>query len=98
MKVIAVIEPACADTADRRPAVIRQILDHLGLASTPPSFRAPPDQPDGGAAERPREWAYEPLFDDLAIPDPPCLPAGRCSDRRGRWTGPFRLAPRSLRI
>jgi hypothetical protein len=61
MKVIAVIE---------RPAVIRQILDHLGLASTPPSFRAPPDQPDGGAAERPREWAYEPLFDDLAIPDP----------------------------
>jgi hypothetical protein len=67
MKVIAVIE---------RPAVIRQILDHLGLASTPPSLRAPPDQPDGGAAEQPREWAYEPL----------------------RWTGPFRLAPRSLRI
>ena len=70
MKVIAVIE---------RPAVIRQILDHLGLASTPPSLRAPPDQPDGGAAERPREWAYEPLFDlpvrrtqtgDLPIPDP----------------------------
>jgi len=53
-----------------RPAVIRQILDHLGLASTPPSLRAPPDQPDGGAAERPREWAYEPLFDDIPIPDP----------------------------
>jgi len=151
MKVIAVIEPACADTclrrsrdrqaADRRPAVTclpagrsgrsarlssRRSLDHLGLASTPPSLRAPPDQPDGGAAERPREWAYEPLFDlpvrrtclppacalhadrsrgdrqaqtgDLPIPDPPCLPAGRCSYRRGRWTGPFRLAPRSLRV
>jgi hypothetical protein len=48
---------------------VRQILDHLGLASTPPSLRAPPDQPDGGVAERPRGWAYEPLFDDLPIPD-----------------------------
>ena len=76
--MIAVIE---------RPAVIRQILDHLGLASTPPSLRAPPDQPDGGAAERPREWAYEPLFDlpvrrpshaDRRPPHPrSALPAGR---------------------
>jgi len=73
MKVIAVIEPACADTclrrsrdrqaADRRPAVIRQILDHLGLASTPPSLRAPPGPPDALAAQQPREWSYEPLFD-----------------------------------
>jgi hypothetical protein len=71
MKVIAVIEPACADTADRRPAIIRQILDHLGLSTAAPSFRAPPDPP--------REWSYEPLFDlpvrrtqtgDLPIPDP----------------------------
>jgi hypothetical protein len=52
MKMIAVIE---------RPAVIRQILDHLGVAATPASLRAPPDPPDGGVAERPREWAYEPL-------------------------------------
>jgi len=64
MKVIAVIEPACAHTADRRPAVIRQILAHLGLASTPPSFRAPPDPP--------RESAYEPLFDlPVRLPAPP---------------------------
>ena len=71
MKVIAVIEPACADTADRRPAVIQQILAHLGLPTAPPSFRAPPDPP--------REWSYEPLFDlpvrrtqtgDLPVPDP----------------------------
>ena len=36
MKVIAVIEPACADTADRRPAVVRQILAHLGLPTGAP--------------------------------------------------------------
>jgi hypothetical protein len=62
MKVIAVIE---------RPAVIRQILAHLGLPTAAPSFRAPPDPP--------REWSYELLFDlpvrrtqtgDLPIPDP----------------------------
>jgi hypothetical protein len=72
MKVIAVIEPASADTclrrsrdrqaADRRPAVIRQILAHLGLPTAAPSFRAPPDPP--------REWSYEPLLDDLPVPDP----------------------------
>jgi len=61
MKVIAVIE---------RPAVVRQILDHLGLPTAPLSFRAPPDQPDGLAADRPREWSYEPLFDGLPVPDP----------------------------
>ena len=79
MKVIAVIEPACADTADRRPAVIQQILAHLGLPTAAPSFRAPPDQPEGLAADPPREWSYEPLFDlpvrrtqtgDLPVPDP----------------------------
>jgi hypothetical protein len=70
MKVIAVIE---------RPAVVRQILDHLGLPTAAPSLRAPPDQPDGLAADQPREWSYEPLFDlpargtqtgDLPWPDP----------------------------
>jgi hypothetical protein len=62
MKVIAVIE---------RPAVIRQILAHLGLPTAAPSFRAPPDPP--------REGSYEPLLDlpvrrtqtgDLPVPDP----------------------------
>jgi hypothetical protein len=75
MKVIAVIEPACADTADRRPAVVRQILDHLGLPSAAPRFRAPPDSPDPFAAQQPREWSYEPLFDDL-LPDPLLLSPG----------------------
>jgi hypothetical protein len=42
MKIIAVIE---------RPAVIRKILGHLGLSSVPPSFRAPPDLPDGQRAQ-----------------------------------------------
>jgi len=58
MKVIAVIE---------RPAVVRQILDHLGLPSAGPQLRAPPDSPDPLAAQQPREWTYEPLF-DLPVP------------------------------
>jgi hypothetical protein len=60
MKVIAVIE---------RPAVVRHILDHLGLSTGAPSFRAPPDAPDGLLAGPPNEWSYEPLFDDLPVPD-----------------------------
>lgn len=51
-KVLAVIE---------RPAVVRQILDHLGLPAAPRSFRAPPDPPNGLSADPPREWSYEPL-------------------------------------
>lgn len=61
MKIIAVIE---------RPALIRQILAHLGLPSGAASLRAPPDQTNGLAGDHPREWAYEPFFDDLPIPDP----------------------------
>jgi hypothetical protein len=75
-----VIEPACADTclrrsrdrqaADRQPAVVRQILKHLGLPAGAPSRRAPPDQPDGVATDQPRAWSYEPFFDDLPVADP----------------------------
>jgi hypothetical protein len=61
MKVIALID---------RPAVIQQILEHLGLSTAAPSFRAPHDLPDGLAADPLREWSYEALFDDLPIPDP----------------------------
>jgi hypothetical protein len=61
MRVIAVIE---------RPAVVRQILDHLGLPSVLPSLRAPPDQTDGVATDPPRAWSYEPCFDDLPVADP----------------------------
>ena len=45
MKIIAVIE---------RPAVVRQILDHLGLPAVAPSLRAPPDLAGGQAADHPR--------------------------------------------
>ena len=61
MRVIAVIE---------RPAVGRQILEHLGLPTAAPRRRAPPDPPDGLAADPPSEWSYEPFLDDLPIPDP----------------------------
>ena len=60
MKIIAVIE---------RPAVLRQILDHLGLPSVTPGLRAPPDAPDGLAGDQPLEWSYEPVLDDLPVPD-----------------------------
>ena len=61
MKIIAVIE---------RPVVVRQILDHLGLPAVAPNLRAPPDPAGGQAADQPREWSYEPVFDDLPTPDP----------------------------
>jgi hypothetical protein len=51
MKIIAVLE---------RPPLVRQILTHLGLPTAAPSFRAPPDPPDGRGADPPREWSYEP--------------------------------------
>ncbi len=70
MTVIAVIE---------QPAVIRQILDHLGLPTGAASLRAPPDQTKGLPGDQPREWSYEPVVDlpvrrtqtgDLPGPDP----------------------------
>jgi len=61
MRVIAVIE---------RPAVIRQILEHLGLPTGAPSLRAPPPgPPDGVATGQPREWSYEPFYEDLPVAD-----------------------------
>ena len=57
----------------------RQTIGHLGIPTAAPSLRAPPDPPDGLAADQLREWSYEPLFDlpvrrtqtgDLPIPDP----------------------------
>ena len=52
MRVIVVIE---------RPAVVRQVLAHLGLPTTAPGLRAPPDPPVSRVADPPREWCYEPL-------------------------------------
>lgn len=61
MKILAVIE---------QPAVVRQILAHLGLPPGPASLRAPPDPPEGLAADPAREWSYEPFLDDLPVADP----------------------------
>jgi hypothetical protein len=61
MKIIAVIG---------RPAVIWQILGYLVLPAATPRLRAPPNPPEGLAADQPREWSYEPVFDDLPLPDP----------------------------
>jgi len=46
MKIVSVIE---------RPAIVRQILDHLGLPSGAVSFRAPPDPPEGQTTDSARE-------------------------------------------
>ena len=118
------IEPACALHADRRPAITclpagrsgrsarlssRRSFDHLGVPTRAPQLRAPPAPPDALAAQQPREWSYEPLFDlpvprseagqtgDLPISDPACLPAGRCSHSRGQRAGLPHLAPPSLK-
>lgn len=53
-----------------RLTVVQRILDHLGLPTAAPSFRAPPGPTDAPAADQPREWSYEPLFDHLPISDP----------------------------
>ena len=53
MEAVAVID---------RPAVVRQILDHLGLSTAAASFRTPPSPP--------REWSCEPLFATSPSPDP----------------------------
>jgi len=89
MNVIAVIEPVCADAADRRPAVVRpirsaELFDMLRavspgerLATKPRPFGPPPATPAGTArspedpaADPPREWSYEPVLDELSIPNP----------------------------
>ncbi len=61
MKVIAVNEQV---------AMVRQILNHLGLPAGAPSLRAPPVQPDGVVIDRPRAWSYEPFADNLPGADP----------------------------
>ncbi len=61
MKVIAVIE---------RQAGVRQILAHLGLPTTAPGLRGPPDMLASRVADPPREWSSEPIFDGLPTPDP----------------------------
>ena len=61
MPVLAVIE---------RPEVVRQILDHLGLPVPPRGCRSPPEPARGLTVREIREWTYEPVEDDLPLPDP----------------------------
>ena len=61
MKVIAVIE---------LPAVVRHILNHLGVPTAAPSFRAPPEPPEGLLADPLHAWSSEPLLNDLPAADP----------------------------
>ena len=61
MKILAVID---------HPAIVWQILDHLGLPAGAASLRAPPDPPDGRAADQPSDCVYGPFLDDLAARDP----------------------------
>jgi len=61
MKIKPVIE---------QPAIVRQILDHLGLPTVAPGLRALPHQPDGVATDPSRAWSYEPFFEDLPVADP----------------------------
>ncbi len=65
--MIAVIE---------RPAVIRQILDHLGLSTGAASLRAPLDPSKGLVNDPPRECSYEPFSDDLPVPSSDARIAG----------------------
>ena len=62
-----------------QPAVVRQILDHPGIPLPSSTYRSPPLRrtPDscGEAAgylgvSEVAEWTYEPVKDDLPLPDP----------------------------
>jgi hypothetical protein len=84
-----VIEPACADTclrrsrdrqaAYRQPAMVRQILGHLGIPLPSRAYRSPPvrrtpdscgEPANGLAVHEVPEWTYGPVEDDLPLPDP----------------------------
>jgi hypothetical protein len=54
-----------------QPAVVRQILAHLGLPSVAPSLRALPAESDKpGMALPPRDWVYQPFLENLPAPEP----------------------------
>jgi hypothetical protein len=77
MKLIAVIEPACAHRADWRPAIIRQIRDLLGIPVPSRVYRSPPvrirlrwtdscgETAGHFAVSEVPERTYEPVKDDL---------------------------------
>ncbi|OGB95677.1 MAG: hypothetical protein A2Z31_08280 [candidate division NC10 bacterium RBG_16_65_8] len=61
MRVIAVIE---------QPAVVRQLLDHLGIAVPSRADRSPPETSRGRAVHEAPEWTYDPVEADLPLLDP----------------------------
>ena len=54
-------QPRLSASVIEQPAIIRQILDHLGLPTGAASLRAPPDQTNGLVGDQARDWSYEPL-------------------------------------
>ena len=98
MKVIAVIEPACALHADRRPAVTCLPAGRSGRSSTtwasPPQCRI--------SARHPTHQMPWPLSSRASGPTNRSLTTFpcpiHCSSRPGRWTGLLHLAPFSLKI
>ena len=61
MRVMAVIE---------QPDVIRQILEHLGLAVLSRAERPPPAVTRRRARAEASEWTYDPMAADLPLMDP----------------------------
>ena len=61
MRVIAVIE---------QPDVIRQILEHLGLAIPSRAERAPPELARPLAVAEAPEWTDDPMEADRSLVDP----------------------------
>jgi hypothetical protein len=77
MRVLAVIE---------QPAVIRQILEHLGLAVPSRAERPPPELTRRHAVAEASEWTYDPRAADLPLMDPLTVSgaAGPQPTRQGR--------------
>jgi len=62
---------------------VRQILDHLSLPTTAPTFRTPPDPPDAPAADQPRELVLMNRSLSCLCPAP-CLRVTHNQAKRGR--------------
>ena len=50
--------------------MVQQVLDHLCIALPSSAYRSPPQAARGLSAREAREWTYEPLEEDLPLPDP----------------------------
>lgn len=57
-------------TVIEQPDVIRQIVEHLGLAIPSRAERAPPELARPLAVAEAPEWTYDPVDADLPLVDP----------------------------